>query len=66
KTPIEIPSSDSNAAPEPNSCIPHVVVYPSTPSVNLEKYRECMEKASEGENEEEHEENEEDEDEGGE
>ena len=63
KTPIEIPSGD-NAAPEPGSCIPHVVVYPSTPSVNLEKYRECMEKASEGE--EENEEGEEDEgDEGG-
>jgi len=69
KTPIEIPSSDSNAAPEPNSCIPHVVVYPSTPRVNLEKYRECMEKSSgEGEGEEEPEENEEDkeEDKGGE
>ena len=65
KTPIEIPSSDSNAAPEPNSCIPHVVVYPSTPSVNLEKYRECMEKSSESEEEEEPGGNEEDEDEGG-
>ena len=64
KTPIEIPSND-NAAPDPGSCIPHVVVYPSTPSVNLEKYRECMEKASESENEEEPGENEEDEDEGG-
>jgi len=51
KTPIEIPSND-NAAPEPGSCIPHVVVYPSTPIINLEKYRECMEKASEGEGEE--------------
>ena len=50
KTPIEIPSND-NAAPEPGSCIPHVVVYPSTPSVNLEKYRECMEKASGSEEE---------------
>jgi hypothetical protein len=67
KTPIEIPNSDSNAAPDPNACIPHVVVYPSTPSVNLEKYRECMEKASgESEEEEEPEENEKDEDEGGE
>ena len=65
KTPIEIPSSDSNAAPEPNSCIPHVVVYPSTPSVNLEKYRECMEKSSESEEDEEPGGNEEDEDEGG-
>jgi len=62
KTPIEIPSSDSNAAPDPNACIPHVVVYPSTPSVNLVKYRECMEKASGSE--EEPEENEKDEDEG--
>jgi len=62
KTPIELPNGD-NAAPDPGSCIPHVVVYPSTPSVNLEKYRECMEKASESENEEE---NEKDEDEGGE
>jgi hypothetical protein len=44
-----------------------VVVYPSTPSVNLEKYRECMEKSSESEEEpEENEENEEDEDKGGE
>jgi len=63
KTPIEIPSND-NAAPDPGSCIPHVVVYPSTPSVNLEKYRECMEKASGSE--EEPEGNEKDEDEGGE
>jgi hypothetical protein len=63
KTPIEIPNSD-NAAPDPNACIPHVVVYPSTPSVNLEKYRECMEKSSGSE--EEPEENKEDEDEGGE
>jgi hypothetical protein len=62
KTPIEIPSND-NAAPDPNACIPHVVVYPSTPSVNLEKYRECMEKSSESGEEEE--ENEEDEDKGG-
>jgi hypothetical protein len=65
KTPIEIPSND-NAAPDPNACIPHVVVYPSTPSVNLEKYRECMEKASESGEEEEPEGNEEDEDKGGE
>ena len=65
KTPIEIPSND-NAAPDPGSCIPHVVVYPSTPSVNLEKYRECMEKASESGEEEEPGENEKDEDEGGE
>jgi len=66
KTPIEIPNSD-NAAPDPGSCIPHVVVYPSTPSVNLEKYRECMEKASGSEEEEEEPgENEKDEDEGGE
>lgn len=66
KTPIEIPSND-NAAPDPGTCIPHVVVYPSTPSVNLEKYRECMEKSSESEEEpEENEENEEDEDKGGE
>jgi len=65
KTPIEIPNSD-NAAPDPNACIPHVVVYPSTPSVNLEKYRECMEKASGSEeDEEEPEENEKNEDEGG-
>jgi len=65
KTPIEIPNSD-NAAPDPGSCIPHVVVYPSTPSVNLEKYRECMEKASGSEeDEEEPEENEKNEDEGG-
>jgi hypothetical protein len=63
KTPIEIPNND-NAAPDPGSCIPHVVIYPSTPSVNLKKYRECMEKSSEGENEEEPEENEEDKDEG--
>ena len=66
KTPIEIPSND-NAAPDPNACIPHVVVYPSTPSINLEKYRECMEKASGSEEEEEEPgENEKDEDEGGE
>ena len=65
KTPIEIPSND-NAAPDPNACIPHVVIYPSTPSVNLEKYRECMEKASGSEEEEEPGENEKDEDEGGE
>ena len=65
KTPIEIPSND-NAAPDPNACIPHVVVYPSTPSINLEKYRECMEKASGSEEEEEPGENEKDEDEGGE
>ena len=64
KTPIEIPNND-NAAPDPNACMPHVVVYPSTPSVNLEKYRECMKNASESESEEEPEENEEDEDEGG-
>jgi len=65
KTPIEIPNND-NAAPDPNACMPHVVVYPSTPSVNLEKYRECMEKASGSEEEpEENEGNEEDEDEGG-
>jgi len=65
KTPIEIPNSD-NAAPDPNACIPHVVVYSSTPSVNLEKYRECMEKASGSEeDEEEPGENEKDEDEGG-
>jgi len=63
KTPIEIPNND-NAAPDPNACIPHVVVYPSTPSVNLEKYRECMEKASKSE--EEPEENEGNEDKGGE
>jgi len=65
KTPIEIPNSD-NAAPDPNACIPHVVVYPSTPAINLEKYRECMEKASGSEeDEEEPGENEKDEDEGG-
>jgi len=64
KTPIEIPSND-NAAPDPNACIPHVVVYPSTPSVNLVKYRECMEEASGSENEEEPGENEKDEGEGG-
>ena len=64
KTPIEIPSND-NAAPDPGSCIPHVVVYPSTPSVNLEKYRECMEKSN-SESGVEPEGNEEDEDEGGE
>jgi len=61
KTPIEIPNND-NAAPDPNACMPHVVVYPSTPSVNLEKYRECMEKASGSEEEPEEDE---DEDEGG-
>jgi len=65
KTPIEIPNSD-NAAPDPNACIPHVVVYPSTPAINLEKYRECMEKSSGSEeDEEEPGENEKDEDEGG-
>jgi len=65
KTPIEIPNSD-NAAPDPNACIPHVVVYPSTPAINLEKYRECMEKASGSEeDEEEPGENEKNEDEGG-
>ena len=65
KTPIELPNGD-NAAPDPGSCIPHVVVYPSTPSVNLEKYSECIEKASKSEEEpEENEGNEEDEDKGG-